>query len=703
MMPVKEIGSLPVAQAGDLIRWLHEGKPFETCVIGPKRPTSNLWEGRANGKKPIVAGWFIDADIASKLACQIEATGVYVTLNPVEEALLSRAESRLKAGVDRTPDRFISRIKNLLIDVDPIRPPDVSSSNDEHETALKVALNIRDDLREEGWPEPIYGDSGNGAHLIYALDLPNEDESKELVKGVLVYLSERYKDQLAGANLDMDQKVFNPARLTKLYGTVTRKGDNTASRPHRLSKIIDLPQRQPVPIELLKKLTPALPVKGKSIQKGQGESGYLDVPAYLQHYGREIVKTAEAGTSTLYCLEVCIFDSDHSGNESAIGQKADGGLFYQCFHNSCKYRTWKDAREIISGQDSLGKFMVGGRAASFSSTPSPQKGGGVQAPVFTSSLLCKDHANIRNKMEDAMMKSGFSSEEMAYVLDKMDNPDKPTILRPFTDEVTDWIMTSKGQFQTYNIHQELNLTSRDLKKQANEVCRRLVEKGKITQCGDKRGCYRVIEESEEMDWQSADITNIYDVKWPFGLEKLVKIFPGNIVVVAGEKNAGKSAFLYNFIKLNQNKHKVVYFNSEASKEELKLRLSAHEDILVNNWNFKVFKRSHGFPEAIVPNRLNIIDYFEFNDEAKFYEIAGEIRKIHDKLKKGICVIALQKKKGAEFGRGGDFSREKARMYLTMGGGKLTIVDGKIWAGEHNPNGRVFDYKLWGGWKFIEYE
>ena len=247
-------------------------------------------------------------------------------------------------------------------------------------------------------------------------------------------------------------------------------------------------------------------------------------------------------------------------------------------------------------------------------------------------------------------------------------------------------MTSKGQFSTSDVHKELDLTSRDLKKQANEVCRRLVEKGKLTPCGDKRGCYRVIEESEEMDWQSADIGNSYNVRWPFELENLVKIYPGNIVVVAGEKNAGKSAFIYNFIKLNQDDHKIVYFNSEASREELKLRLSAHEDIRVQDWNFKAFKRSSNFPEAIFPNRLNIIDYFELTDN--FYQIGGEIRKIHDRLQKGICIIALQMKSGADIGRGGDFSREKARMYLTMGKGKLKIVDGKIWASDKNPNGAV---------------
>lgn len=79
----------------------------------------------------------------------------------------------------------------------------------------------------------------------------------------------------------------------------------------------------------------------------------LDVPAYLAKYGVEVVKVVQKGGSTLYCLKYCIFDSSHVNNESAIGQTSEGKLFYQCFHDSCGGRTWKEARQIISGNEPL--------------------------------------------------------------------------------------------------------------------------------------------------------------------------------------------------------------------------------------------------------------------------------------------------------------------------------------------------------------
>lgn len=346
------------------LSFLHDpGDVFELCIIGPKTPKSNLWEGHAGGKKPIVAGWFKKPEAAAKLAVQIEAEGIYTTLNPCQEALLARADHRLKAHVDRTADHHVTGIRNLLIDIDPQRPTGVSSTDQEHATALEMAQVIKADLTKEGWGEPMVGDSGNGGHLTFPLDLPNGPESVALLKAVLEALAMRYANELARRNLEIDQKVFNPARLTKLYGTWTRKGDNTPTRPHRLAQILSLPEtRQPVPLDLLKKLAATVQTQGAQAEaKEPGtKEGRFDVEAYLTHYGVEVVKVKPYRGGMLYCLRECLFDPSHSDNEAAIGQAADGKLFYQCFHNSCKGRTWTEARQKISGGAKLTEFIVGG-------------------------------------------------------------------------------------------------------------------------------------------------------------------------------------------------------------------------------------------------------------------------------------------------------------------------------------------------------
>jgi len=103
------------------------------------------------------------------------------------------------------------------------------------------------------------------------------------------------------------------------------------------------------------------PASDISQRNTAGNNAQLNVAAYLDHYGISY-KIKSNGTGALYCLEHCIFDDSHTGNESAIIQQPGGMLLYQCFHNSCKGHTWAEARQIISGDEKLGAFMVGGSA-----------------------------------------------------------------------------------------------------------------------------------------------------------------------------------------------------------------------------------------------------------------------------------------------------------------------------------------------------
>lgn len=74
---------------------------------------------------------------------------------------------------------------------------------------------------DEGWPRPVTCDSGNGYHALFRIDLPNDDESKLLVQRVLQALDFRFST----ATVKIDVSVYNPSRITKLYGTTACKGN----------------------------------------------------------------------------------------------------------------------------------------------------------------------------------------------------------------------------------------------------------------------------------------------------------------------------------------------------------------------------------------------------------------------------------------------------------------------------------------------
>src|SRR5262249_38692197 len=113
----------------------------------------------------------------------------------------------------------------------------VSSTDDQHAAALERAGDIRAFLRDKGWPEPIHSDSGNGAHLMYRVDLPNDAASSKLVERALAALAARFDDQ----RVSVDRVVHNASRIWKIPGTLACKGDDTAAQPHRRSRLIDAP------------------------------------------------------------------------------------------------------------------------------------------------------------------------------------------------------------------------------------------------------------------------------------------------------------------------------------------------------------------------------------------------------------------------------------------------------------------------------
>jgi hypothetical protein len=188
-----------------------------------------------------VSGYFDDHQ---KLAVAVQdadakyrAGGVYYVLNRINPALLGRAYNRLKERTEcSTADNHILRRRWLPIDLDPVRPTGISSSDDEHEAAISRARIIANDMAAE-WGQPIIADSGNGAHIVYEIDLPNDHESLSFVSGALAELDRRYSD----AVVKVDVTSANAARIWKAYGSVARKGDSIPGRPHRVSRILEVP------------------------------------------------------------------------------------------------------------------------------------------------------------------------------------------------------------------------------------------------------------------------------------------------------------------------------------------------------------------------------------------------------------------------------------------------------------------------------
>ena len=118
------------------------------------------------------------------------------------------------------------------------RPKELSASGEEIDQANEVAGFVKDELTDKGWPDPIFGMSGNGHHLLYAVDLPHTEETAYMIRRLYLHLAYHVKFTVAPmfeAAIKFDTVCHNPSRIWKFYGTKTKKGEPTEDRPHRLA------------------------------------------------------------------------------------------------------------------------------------------------------------------------------------------------------------------------------------------------------------------------------------------------------------------------------------------------------------------------------------------------------------------------------------------------------------------------------------
>lgn len=170
--------------------------------------------------------------------------GVYLIPNPLKPSLSARAavDELAQIGSDGVKDGEVASRRCLLLDFDSIKDGGVrgiSATEGELRGAMSVAISASDLLRDRGWPEPILTSSGNGAHLVYRLDLPNDEASHALVRATILALRALYAPRADAA--DIDGAVHNASRLWRLPGTHARKGKDTDERAHRTARVLAIP------------------------------------------------------------------------------------------------------------------------------------------------------------------------------------------------------------------------------------------------------------------------------------------------------------------------------------------------------------------------------------------------------------------------------------------------------------------------------
>uniref|UniRef100_A0A6M3XUH2 Uncharacterized protein n=1 Tax=viral metagenome TaxID=1070528 RepID=A0A6M3XUH2_9ZZZZ len=247
-----------------------------------------------------------------------------------------------------------------------------------------------------------------------------------------------------------------------------------------------------------------------------------------------------------------------------------------------------------------------------------------------------------------------------------------------TTLIKELVKRGSGRITYGFIDRELDITTPAEKTLRRVVFKDLCDAGEIRREEHLTGVYWIIDrEAPEIDWQGADPKNVINLKFPLGLERYVKIFPKSIIIIAGEKEACKTLWLYTFTLLNMyHPLGIDLYNSETGKEQMRERLDNFNFVIPEPAPFRVKERYDNFADVINPNKISVIDYLDLSSEV--YEVGEEIDKIFRKLKGGIAVIGLQvppptkqlyrgqeKWVHRDLAYGGGFTAKRAILYLTL--------------------------------------
>jgi hypothetical protein len=320
---------------------------------------------RPNG---VCVGYFDNREAALRAVDSepLQYKAAYFTLNPI----------KLPAGIPLNPQALtpsrnaagasdIERRVWLLIDCDPPRPAKTNSTAEEKQAAREEADHIKEWLRSHGWPEPVLADSGNGWHLLYRIDLPNDEASTSLIGSSLARLKQIFPMTDAGN--------FDSSRLCKLYGSWARKGEHSQERPWRRSAIVEAGSGGIVTESQLRNLAPMPdPAPQTAATVTDGDLAWLI--GFLECYEVALRSEPEAVPGGWRVEIECPWKKEHSDEnprDTVVSFIGGRGYGFCCKHSHCVVqRHWPEFRAeverlhpdkhfLFTGAEDIGAVTIG--------------------------------------------------------------------------------------------------------------------------------------------------------------------------------------------------------------------------------------------------------------------------------------------------------------------------------------------------------
>jgi hypothetical protein len=284
---------------------------------------------------------------------------------------------------------------------------------------------------------------------------------------------------------------------------------------------------------------------------------------------------------------------------------------------------------------------------------------------------------------------------------EQEQKEKSSLYKAASKAVDEWLEMHKGE--TFDLDTICRQLSIDEAEKRNLITIKLSYLVKHNILDKNNKIYRYIDTSvKDINWLDANENESLTIKWPYGVEDNSRfgfdgcsvVSPGDVIIIAGTSNMGKTTFCMNFLWENMDTFPCTLMGNEYTPVKFKRRA------MRMNWKsptngdgrpkFELIERHDNWKDIVRPDNINIIDWINLEDN--FYRIGSIIEGIQSKLNKGIALISIQKDANKQFGLGGGFSQHLASLYLTVDYQRMTVMKAKEWF-NHDPNNQIYGFEI----------
>lgn len=319
------------------------------CWFDIMKQNKKLTEVRLIGNNKVASGYFTDVDILLReIKPYLSEYNAYFVINSISPECYGRQQHDkiIVKPKNTTTDSEIVGRDYVFLDLDAHKVAGVNATDEEVERTKQKAREVYRFLKANSFNDCIVTFSGNGVHFFIRCALMPTEENNEIIKRFTQAMGMLFSDEY----VDIDQKIYNLARIAKIPGTYSRKGSiESKDRPQRLCYIVKYPHEQKVnDIEYFKKIADLYPKEeeAKPNRYNNYSTEKFSLDAFIEKHNIPVTRKVQVADGTRYYLEHCLFNEQHKGKDAILFQHNNGAVAYFCYHNSCSGNDWHKVREM---------------------------------------------------------------------------------------------------------------------------------------------------------------------------------------------------------------------------------------------------------------------------------------------------------------------------------------------------------------------